>query len=330
MGRGEEKNKMTIYDFLWERRKELLKGEGLLYHYTSLGTFEKLLEDDGDFYCTNALMLNDDSELVSGLDIIQKHLKEKFGWTEDRMRWFAVGYRKLIAEGAIVLPWIMSFSRAKDSLTQWGMYTDRQKGGVSIGLRRDSLWDAIDRLPGRYSKVAIDSDSNGSSKSAFILRLLPCLYAETDQELINELFEFRGTQSQDVFKRIGRVAHSEDIDPRDFQVALMTILEVAVLVKHEAFRNEQEERLVLLPKTNVLQDCKILGGKPRWQTYIAETRKEGEGKASLKFLRGMFQEVMISPHGDRQSLWLTTRFLLEKYGMNFCELKCSELPYNGR
>lgn len=321
---------MTVYDFLWERRKELFKGEDLLYHYTSLETFEKFLEDDGDFYCTNALMLNDDSELISGLDIIQKHLKEKFGWSEERMQWFAVGYRKLIAEGAIVLPWIMSFTRAKDCLTHWGMYTDRRQGGVSIGLSRDSLWDAIDRLPGGYSKAAIDAEGKKALEPAFILRLLPCLYAESDQELINELFEFRGAQCHDAFQRIGKALHSEDIDPRDFQMALLTIMEVSVLVKHEAFRNEQEERLVLLPKTHLLQDCKILGGKPRWQTYIAETRKEGEGKASLKFLRGMFQEVMISPHGDRQSLWLTTRFLLEKYGMNFCELKCSELPYNGR
>lgn len=321
---------MTIYDFLWERRKELFKGEDLLYHYTSLETFEKFLEDDGDFYCTNALMLNDDSELVSGLDIMQQHLKEGFGWSEERMQWFAAGYRKLIAEGAIVLPWVMSFTRAKDCLSQWGMYTDRRNGGVSIGLRRDSLWDAIDRLPGRYSKVAIASDSKEPFEPAFILRLLPCLYAESDKKLINELFEFRGTQCQDALKRIGVASRSEDIDPRDFQLALMTLLEIAVLIKHEAFRNEQEERLVLLPKTSVLQDCKILGGKPRWQTYIAETRKEGVGKPALKFLRGMFQEVMISPHGDRKSLWLTMRFLLEKHDMNFCDLKCSELPYNGR
>lgn len=321
---------MTIYDFLWERREELSKGEDLLYHYTSLETFEKFLEDDGDFYCTNALMLNDDSELVSGLGIMQKYLKEKFGWTEERIRWFAIGYRTLIAEGAIVLPWIMSFTRARDCLTQWGMYTDRRDGGVSIGLRRDSLWDAIDRLPGRYSKVAIASDGKESLKTAFVLRLLPCLYAESDKKLINELFESRGMKCQDALRRIGGAAHSEDIDPGDFQLALMTIVEVAVLIKHEAFKNEQEERLVLLPKTNVLQDCKILGGKPRWQTYIAETRKEGVGRSELKYLRGMFQEVMISPHGDRKSLWLTVRFLFEKHGMDFCSLKRSELPYNGR
>lgn len=317
---------MSIFDFLWQRRGEFFVEEEMLYHYTTLEILERFLEDEGDFYCTNPLMLNDDSELILGLDIAMRYLKEKYGWSEECIERFKIGYKRCIEEGVIVVPWIMSFSREGDSLSQWGMYTDRKEGGVAIGLRRDSLWSAIDRLPGHYSKITCNPESD----QGFELRLLPCLYAESDEKLIHELFKQRSVEYQDAFRHLGRLTSYEDMDLKDFNKVAVTIMEISVLVKHESFKQEKEERLILLPKTHSLQDCKILGGKARWQTYIRETQKEGIGNIKYKALRGLFREVKISPHGDTRRSWQLVKFLLKRYNMDYCELKCSELPYNGR
>ncbi len=317
---------MSIFDFLWQRRGEFFVEEEMLYHYTTLETLERFLEDEGDFYCTNPLMLNDDSELILGLDIAMRYFKEMYGWTKECVERFKLGYRKCIDDGSVVIPWIMSFSRAGDSLSQWGMYTDRKEGGVAVGLRRDNLWGAIDRLPGRYSKIASDS----ASSRGFELRLLPCLYTKSDEKLIRELFELRSEEYQDAFRRLGRFSFHGDYDLKDLNMVVATIMEISVLVKHESFKQEKEERLILLPKTHSLQDCKILGGKVRWQTYIREAQKEGIGNIKYKALRGLFREVKISPHGDTRRLWQMVKFLLKRHNMDYCELKCSELPYNGR
>ena len=102
------------------------------------------------------------------------------------------------------------------------------------------------------------------------------------------------------------------------------------VIKHEAFKNEKEVRLVLLPMTKSLSDCELIGGKPRWKTYVCETRKEGICNPKRRALRGMIKEVMISPHGDADMLWTTARFLLDKYDMIWCKLEKSALPYNAR
>ena len=330
---GRREKVMSIFDFLFERCAKHFDGHGMLYHYTSFDTLQRFVEDDGDFYCTNALALNDDSELIQGLSIAKNYLQKHFCWTEECLNWFEIAYRKLIVDGGVVLPWVMSFSRDGDSLTQWGMYTDRQRGGISIGIRRDNLWNAIDRIPGGYSKV-VKVEGEGMvdqwKNPAFLMQLLPCLYSETDKDVIDELFEFRGMTCRVAFERIGKAKYHNEVLPEDLVTAIMAIMEVSIVVKNEAFINEQEERLILFPKTSRLDDCELLGGKPRWRTYIGRTRKEGVGNPKYQALRGMFREIWISPHGERRVLMQNVRFLLDKYGMDFCAIKRSALPYNGR
>ena len=244
--------------------------------------------------------------------------------------WFRENYNVLVRSGEIVTPWVMSFSCEKDSLNQWGMYTDRERGGVAVGFDVEQLGSAIDRWPGCYSKEALTSDGEKGADKKFELRLLPCLYAETDEKLIQELFDMRLKPHADVFRRIGEASAAQEISADDFTCAIIPILEVSAIIKHEAFRNEKEVRLVLLPMTKSLSDCGLIGGKPRWKTHVYETRKEGHGNLKRKPLRGMIKEVVISPHGDTDMLWTTARFLLDKYEMSWCTLEKSSLPYNGR
>ena len=321
---------MTMYDLLSEKKPNVFNEKGMLYHYTSIGTLEKFFADNGDFYCTDFRVLNDSSEMMVGMGMALKYLQSEFKWSEMKCAWFRENYKVLVGGGEIVTPWVMSFSAEKDSLNQWGMYTKRESGGVAVGFDVGQLANAIDRWPGCYSKDAIPQDGEKGNERKFELLLLPCLYAVTDEKVINGLFDVRLKPHADVFGRIGEASVAQEISSDDFTRAIISILEISAIIKHEAFRNEKEVRLVLLPMTKSLVDCELIGGKPRWKTYVAETRKEGYGNPKRKPLRGMIKEVIISPHGDTDMLWTTVRFLLDKYEMSWCALEKSTLPYNAR
>ena len=319
-----------MYDLLYEKKPNVFNEKGMLYHYTSIGTLEKFLDEDADFYCADFHVLNDSSEMMMGMELALKYLRAEFKWSEIKCDWFRENYNALVRGGEMVTPWVMSFSCERDSLNQWSMYTDRERGGVAVGFEAGQLGSAIDRWPGCYSKAALTSEGEKGIDKKFELQLLPCLYAETDKDTINELFDMRLKPHADVFRRIGEASAAQEISADDFTCAIISILEVSAIIKHEAFRNEKEVRMVLLPMTKGLVDCELIGGKPRWKTYVAETRKEGYGNPKRKPLRGMIKEVMISPHGDTDMLLTTVRFLLDKYEMDWCSLEKSALPYNGR
>ena len=324
---------MTMFDFLCQKMPENFEEKVVLYHYTSIDVLNKFLEDDGDFYCTHFGVLNDSSEMIMGLSIAENYFRKRFKWPELKCAWFRKNYNLLVRSGNIVVPWVMSFSRERDSLTQWGMYTNRKTGGVAVGFEMGLLWNEMDRLPGCYSKVALTANGKKGDiqDRAFELRLLPCLYAEKDEKLIEELFQEFLLPHETAFRKIGDVTSIKEINPSDFATAIFSILEVSSIIKHDAFKNEKEIRLVLLPMTKSLADCELIGGKPRWKTYVCETRKEGDGmKVTRKALRGMIKEIVVSPHGDTDMLWTTARCLMDKYDMSWCKLKKSALPYSAR
>lgn len=324
---------MTIFDFLYQKMPEYFDKNAILYHYTTVDTLGKFLEDCGDLYCTHFRVLNDSSEMTTGMSVVESYLRERFNWSDIKCAWFRENYKRLLQESEIVVPWIMSFSRAKDSLNQWAMYTDRAKGGVAVGFDMGLMWTEMRRTPGCYSKTLVTSkgEKGAVKDSAFELRLLPCLYAENDASLINELFDEFLLPYQAAFRRIGDATAVNEIVSHDFTQAIISILNVSSIIKHESFRHEKEIRLVLMPMTKSLADCEIIGGKPRWKTYVCRTRQEGDGiDPQRKALRGMIKEVMISPHGDTDMLWTTVRCLLDKYEMKWCNLEKSNLPYKVR
>ena len=321
---------MSIFDFLRNKKPDAFDEKAILYHYTSIDTFDKFLGDCGDLYCTHFQVLNDSAEMTMGMMLAEKYLRKELKWPEIKGAWFRENYNMLVKGCEIVTPWVMSFSSERDSLNQWSMYTNRTNGGVAVGFDVGQLWSAIDRWPGCYSKAALTSNGEKGEKPLFDLRLLPCLYSETDEKLIWELFDLRLKPYIAVFERIGVSTTVQDIEVKDFTLAINAILEVSSIIKHEAFRNEKEVRLVLLPMTKSLADCELVGGKPRWKTYVCMTRREGYGNPRRQALRGMIKEVVVSPHGDKSAIWTTVRCLLDKYEMNWCTLEKSVLPYNGR
>lgn len=320
---------MNFWELLTKFKSKEIETSPYLYHYTSLDTFCAMTNDKGDFYCTHFNALNDDAEVLVGESLVEEYLKKKYAWTDNKCRWFQVNFRTIVKSETCVIPWIMSFSRDRDSLNQWVSYTDKMKGGVAIGFSRNSIVDAIDRMPGCYQK-----DEGGKyvkqDSSSFVLRLLPCLYKERDAELIVRLFDELLPPHKDALERLGTAKTSEEMLEQDFIEAINTILEISTVIKHNSFENEQEERLVLMPMTRTCSDCEIIGGKPRWKTHVSDTTFEGIGNPKYRGIRGMMREVVISPHGDRGILLTSVKVLCNKYNMNFCKISESQSPYNGR
>ena len=63
---------MTMYDFLSEKKRDAFEGKGILYHYTSIDTLQKFLGECGDLYCTDFRVLNDSSEMMTGMEMALK------------------------------------------------------------------------------------------------------------------------------------------------------------------------------------------------------------------------------------------------------------------
>lgn len=316
---------MRIWDFLFKHKESCFGESEFLYHYTSFDTLKKFVADGGDFYCTNYRELNDCSEMVIGVDFACKFFRRHLHWDDQKLDSFRTIYLQSIARENVVVPWIMSFSRAQDNLNQWRAYTNQQQGGVAVGIRRAELWNAIDRFPGRYSRSVELNANTHVARMGFELRLLPCLYAQRDEKLIEDLVSEMLLPHLQAFRRMG--ANDIMSRPLDLILAVNAVLELSSIIKHDSFHDEEEERLILLPMTRSSADCSSVGGKLRWRTYISEVQKEGIMSEKFRGLRGMIREIWISPHGECDTLQLSAQKLLHENNMTFCSLRKSLLPY---
>ena len=330
--RGVEK--MDLFSWLQEAKPMSDSSNGLIYHYTSLEILELFLKFDGDFWCTQFCSLNDRTEMTMGATVAAGYFKIHYGWTVEKCLWFRKLYEDFVFRNMAIMPWVFSFSRARDSLYQWGMYTNRAKGGVAVGFDRRWLIDLIDRRPCQYSAAA-NMTGTLCKYQLYDLRLLPCLYVRSDSEKIEELMALSFEGCENEISRLSELAPGDRISDEDVLRVMSAILNFSPIIKHESFIHEEEERLVLYPKTRNLVDVELKGGKPRWRSYISEAIKihndKGEfGKDQLREFRHLIKEIMISPHGDQQSLLMNVGFLRIKAGIEKCLLSRSDSPYDGR
>jgi len=280
-----------------------------LYHYTTLSTFDAFLKDDAHLYCTHYAALNDSSELRCGLDVVCKHLQKENGIS------FAVcsQLKECFEEGCsreMIHPtWIMSFSLEKDSLYQWGMYTDRKQGGYSIGFDSAKLMNFVEE----------SNERNGrTGNPTFTMKLMPCFYVKRNRKQIKtflrQVFDINDS-SLARLKKSGFKSASAVVS------VLARMVLVSCLIKHESFKFENEVRLVIDPTSFDWTNVSLVGGKPRWNTGLFPHGKEQ--------LRSVFKEVWISPHGDKQLLKNVAEIMKQKHGLTFT-IKASKSPYNGR
>ena len=249
---------------------DVINGERLVYHYTTINTFEALTRERADFVCTYCGALNDKAEFSTGIELLERYFRQH----PHASCGLSMATLKSMAEEPAFGSWSMSFSTVGDSLSQWISYTDRHDGGVSLGFSIDDLLNRIGQ----------------SKRSAQLLYLVPCLYASVHEKEIEDLIRFLfGPYRDAVHKQCMTKGCLVDESQSLAVITLSIALIFAAMVKDESFREEKEWRIVMQPFDEVItRGCEFLGGKPRLYTHLFG--KDFQVAQSIR-------DVVCSPHG---------------------------------
>ena len=290
----------------------------ILYHYTSPVGFSAIMNDENDgvrFMCTNYRFLNDDAEFNDGCKCAIKWLENHSAERPEVARKIIADIEKCRVEDRFGYhPWILSFSAKQDAAVQWASYTDRQKGGFSIGVDRLALAEKVRALD-REIKDKLRSYDYGEAIGG--ASILPCIYYDrrTDENLgkFQEVLDY-------VFSN-GEVFHAlKDIDERKYATCCARqIIKLAALLKRKDFEFEDEWRVVVTPVDvpKFFSGIKVRGDKPRisLRDHLPD--------------RDLVKEVWIAPHGSKG--WnLELARIVKEIKKDSYELKPSESTYNGR
>lgn len=277
-----------------------------LYHYTNMETAIAILSNENDgcgFAFTHYEFLNDRAEFNLGRDIalkwIEKRGGEKFYWCckNDNLSSYILKQQKNQSS----VPYVLSFTTEKDSLSQWMSYSDKHKGGVAIGCKRRNIENVISNV--NYEELA---DAHLSD-----VIFAPCIYCDgsADQYLQCEKIldsMFSGSE----------YGWCEETREEFMRWVATRLFQFAALVKRSEFRQEHEWRLVLRPKdVDYASRIQFISGKPRLKPEFVE-------------LKSCVDYLMVSPHGNRQKNEIIARLLAAKLPRKVTT-KSSSLSYCG-
>ena len=311
---GVEPKEETIYGFMKNAVPEKFPCD-VMYHYTSFRTFPVFFEKNADLFCTHFAALNDGHEVREGWDAAIRFIEAEYGWPKEKCDWLWAYYKKGVLAGKFGTIWVMSFSRSRDSLGQWIAYTDREEGGYALGFDAQNLEGMLNRARCNMKKIRVTGNRKNYPCRMYIL---PCLYTDSDRNAIDGLFKTYFGQAKDVFDNVKNSSNPSSVN---LAKIIAKIQVVAAIIKHESFRYEEEVRLVVQQTAQDLTKCEFIAGKPRWKTQI--------GGFMNGNLCGLFKEIVISPHGDKQVLLTSANVMKAKYSLA-CEITESSSPYNGR
>lgn len=223
--------------------------ERSLFHYTSLDVLNEMCKENGDFLATHFMSLNDTHEFFLGVQLALRELESCSTLPQDIVKdlpQFQTDARnhivRLLNSGDII-PWIVSFSKEPDSLSQWVSYTDRIKGGVAIGFDSYTIQKAIreEEKDPLYS----------SRKLSF--HMMRCRYTNDNNAKDWLKTVFTNVTTSGPFKSAG-------LDERKQRI-LATIIICSAAIKNKSFSPERESRLVVLcSKDGLRERYKFVGG----------------------------------------------------------------------
>lgn len=283
--------------------------ERTLFHYTSLDVMNEMCKENGDFLATHFMFLNDTHEFFLGVQLALRELESCSSLPKDLVKdlpQFQTDARnhiiRLLNSGNIS-PWIVSFSKEPDSLSQWVSYTDRIKGGVAIGF--DSY--AIQKAIREEEKAPLFP----SVKLSF--HMMRCRYTNDNNAKDWLKTVFSNVTTSGPFQ-------AASLNERKQRI-LAAIIICAAAIKNKSFSPEMESRLVVLCSQEALRDrYKFVGGKPRIETRLFGNKYK---------LAQAISSVVISPHGNRAKLISTVNLLRLKLGRNI-PIWLSMSSYNGQ
>lgn len=282
----------------------------ILYHYTNQDVVDIFAKSSSRLYCTKATELNDETEFNIGIERglayiearsdpgVYKSVKQTLELARDKGLW---------------MPWILSFSSKGDDLNQWKGYVSQRDGGYSVGFDRKTLEFIIAQKTHEWQEV----DCASGVPPPFVMYMFPCFYDKCDD--IDKLLELMFGRIIDEYLLIQKSYPAPESLKRVATIISMLYL-FAGIYKHEAFKDENETRIVLQNQNPVIdQDVELVGFKHRIPL---------PGVPDLFQIKNCVVSIMRSPHGNRVAhdehmVKLSTEFGAK---VKMCQ---SVLPYRG-
>lgn len=273
-----------------------------IYHYTSASVLPVFFEPGADLYCTNAKCLNDTKEMIEGAYGFAKYLTAKKIFTENRAKLLRQHIDETLANNWFDL-WVMSLTVASDCLSHWRGYTAQTDGGYSIGFNTKKLLDAL-------TAVTDDKKING------IPMLGMCLYAKEDRAKIEDFYAHVYEHQKSAFDNYA--SKQGGLLPEDIRPVIASTMLTSMYIKHDAFKEEKEARIAMIPPDTDYSSMRIIGSKPRMPIGLSTLEKP---------LHYYIDKIYVSPHGNRSSLRAQAEWLKRKHNAMF-EISDSEIPYD--
>ncbi|AWN73451.1 DUF2971 domain-containing protein [Legionella anisa] len=212
-----------------------------LYHYTSLGPFTKIIETKS-LWATDINYFSDTSELIYFRDLCLARVREiKSSNPSDLIieqleDWITQHFNR--GHGI----YIVCFSAKGNLLSQWRAYSKESKG-ISIGFSASRIIKQV-------------------TEKQFLIG--KCIYNRDDQkEIIKKVIDSLVSNAE--IKGIDTKKHPTQSYHSAFEELLDVMLQIAALIKHPAFSEEDEWRVV----------SKV------YNTYLIEELKYREGSSFL-------------------------------------------------
>lgn len=294
----------------------------MVYHYTSIESFQKMLESitrDGDdyfliFWATSIYAMNDPLDFLQGYKLLKDSvipdIEREINITDKTLRLSYI-WKKVIGklpsrEDKDYMirhiydnhknPFIISFSKKKDFLPMWNAYSDRGRGVCLCFNNMEYVIKTNDR-------------ANIDVELLYKLHAMDVSYGEIDDDLKNvatRLYKKYYLKYKDI----------SDLQQRtqimlNYLVAL--IVSFSAYLKNEAYQYEQEVRLVKFKKDEKDVHYRI-GKNGQLKPYI-------EVKVNLRYL----EKIIVGPCTDSEFVIRELKNQLRHYGIK--EVTPSNVPY---
>lgn len=294
----------------------------LVYHYTSLSTFNKIIEgiDNGDliFHASALHCMNDNSEFIYGFKGFRKILpaiEQCVGNIDDSLKLskmiesedcylhgkWSESFVKILHEGNRT-PFSVSTSAHNDSIPMWAMYGDGGHG-VAMGLDISNLYKRGKNEKGIKNLVNPDE--------VHALKIV--------QEL--SLDHPAVIYSMNIYKKylekVSQMSDENDILKQKINALYDMSVYASALVKHPAFKFEREWRIIETSK------------KSNDIHYKTNAKGELIPFIEIRIPISKLSRLVIGPCCDNPFQKRTIEELLRKIGMKNCKVIQSKVPYKG-
>lgn len=259
-----------------------------LYHYSGIGSLMGMAETN-HVWASNAYYMNDSKEITHACDVLEKILRPRmtFGNSTNPEHIFLKQFLEWLNSfrNTTYNIFVFSLSEQPSLLSQWRSYTPHGKG-VSIGFSKETLNEVIQQEDLRAAKCLYEQFEKEDAMNSLVEKLL-----FTFRQEVETIDTSRAHPSQSFHPFLERFRGD--------------ILQVLSIVKHEAFKEEQEWRLVskYYPKYTV-PEIKFREGASMLIPYI---------ELPLGKSKPYFSEVILGPSShENLSMSALSMFLSNK------------------